>query len=172
MGPTLQRDGTWVYPCIGAALSMMGLDDIGVYIARHQNTVAQYIATRPIMDLYLVENRNPGMRLSRRWWEQPAMDIRVIIVGHVAAEGGVESLTQIRGSWRIRHPPYWVTCYIMYYLSDIRLIIYVSHINFSLPTSILPYPNIHLLIPPIHLYPSLPSPPPLLHAPLLSPGYP
>ena len=88
MGPTLQRDGTWVYPCIGAALSMNGLDDIGVYIARHQNTVSQYIATCPIMDLYLVENRNPGMRLSRRWWEQPAMDIRVIIVGHVAAEGG------------------------------------------------------------------------------------
>ena len=54
---------------------MVGLEEIGVYIARRQNTFAQYIATRPIMDLCLVAERNPGMRLSRRWWEQPSLDI-------------------------------------------------------------------------------------------------
>ena len=32
---------------------MVGLEDIRVYIACHQITVAQYIATRPIMDLCL-----------------------------------------------------------------------------------------------------------------------
>ena len=50
MGPEGQRDGIWVYPPIGAALETVGLDEIGVYIPRRQNTVAQYIATRPIMD--------------------------------------------------------------------------------------------------------------------------
>ena len=45
---------------------MVGLEVIAVYIARHQNKAAQYITTRPIIDLYLAEERNPGMRLSRR----------------------------------------------------------------------------------------------------------
>ena len=68
MGPKRQPDGTWVYPPIGAALAMVGLGEIGVYIVRRQNTVAQYIATRPIMDLCLTAERKPVMRLSRRWW--------------------------------------------------------------------------------------------------------
>ena len=75
MVPRHQPDSTWVYPPIGAALSMVGLEYIGVYINRHQNAVAQYTATYPIMDLWLAAERNPGMRLSRRWWEQPTLDI-------------------------------------------------------------------------------------------------
>ena len=50
MGPKRQRDGTCVYPPIGAALATVVLDEIGVYIARCHKMVAQYIATRPIMD--------------------------------------------------------------------------------------------------------------------------
>ena len=60
-----QRDGTWVYPPIGAAMAMVGLEENGVYIARRQNTVAQYIVNRPIMDLCLAAERNLVMRLSR-----------------------------------------------------------------------------------------------------------
>ena len=56
-----QLDGTWVYPPIGEDLAMVVLDDIRVYITRLQNRVAQYIATRPIMDLCLSEERRPGM---------------------------------------------------------------------------------------------------------------
>ena len=33
MGPKCQRDGTWVYPSIGAALESVELEEIGVYIA-------------------------------------------------------------------------------------------------------------------------------------------
>ena len=67
MVPKRQRDGTWVYTPIGEALEMLGLDEIRVYISRLQNTVTQYIATRPIIDLFLAAERNPGLRLSRRW---------------------------------------------------------------------------------------------------------
>ena len=63
MGPRHQKYGMWVYPPIGAALEMVGLEEIGVYIARCQNMVAQYIATRPIMDLCLAAERNPGICL-------------------------------------------------------------------------------------------------------------
>ena len=47
MAPKRQRDGILVYPPIGEALIMVGLDEIGVYITRNQNKVTQYIATRP-----------------------------------------------------------------------------------------------------------------------------
>ena len=67
MGPKRQQDRTWVYPTIGAALAIVGLQEIRVYIARRQNTVTQYIATRPIMDSCLAAEHTPGMRLSRQW---------------------------------------------------------------------------------------------------------
>ena len=54
MVPKRQRDGTWVYPHIGAALAKVGMDDIGVYIALHQNTFIQYIANHPTVYLCLV----------------------------------------------------------------------------------------------------------------------
>ena len=69
---------------------MVGLEDIRVYIERHNNMVAQYIATRPTMDLCLEAERKPVMHLSRRWWEQPALDILGIRAGHVAVEGEEE----------------------------------------------------------------------------------
>ena len=88
MGPKCHPDRAWVYPPIGATLAMVGLEEIGVYIACRQNTVAQYIATRPIMDLCLAAEQKPGMRLSRRWWEYPALDIMGIRAGQVDVEGG------------------------------------------------------------------------------------
>ena len=53
MNPRYQRDRTWVYKPIGAALEMVGLEEIGLYITHRQNRVAKYIETRPIMELCL-----------------------------------------------------------------------------------------------------------------------
>ena len=88
MVPKRRQDGAWVYTPIGTTLEMVGLEEIRVYIAHRQNTVAHYIATLPIMDLCLASERNPGLRLSRQWWDQPALDIMGIRAGHAAAEGG------------------------------------------------------------------------------------
>ena len=93
IGTKRQRYGTWVYPPIEAALPMVGLEDIGVYIALLHNTVTQYITNRPIMDLCLAAERKPGMCLSRQWWEQLALDIQRIRAGHAEAEGGEETGT-------------------------------------------------------------------------------
>ena len=41
MGPKRQEYGTWVYPPIEASLEMVGMEEIRVYIACLQNTVAQ-----------------------------------------------------------------------------------------------------------------------------------
>ena len=69
---------------------MLGMEDIRVYIDCHQNMVAQYIATHPIMELCLEAYRKPGLRLYRLWWDQPALDILRIKAGHAASEGEEE----------------------------------------------------------------------------------
>ena len=43
--------GRWEYPPLAAAMEEAGFEEIELYITRRQNTVAQYIATQPIMDL-------------------------------------------------------------------------------------------------------------------------
>ena len=52
-----------------------GFEEIRKYIMRRQNTVAQYIATQPILDLCEWSARRPGARMSRRWWEQAELDL-------------------------------------------------------------------------------------------------
>ena len=43
-----------------------GFEGIGTYIMSRQNTAAEYIATRPILDLYERSARRPGARVSWR----------------------------------------------------------------------------------------------------------
>ena len=50
-----------MYPPIGEALEMVELDEIVVYIYRHQNMVAQYMVICPIIDFCLVAEWNPGL---------------------------------------------------------------------------------------------------------------
>ena len=50
-----------------------GFKGIGEYITRRQNTVAQYISTRPILDLCERSARIPGARVYQRWWEQAGL---------------------------------------------------------------------------------------------------
>ena len=59
-------DGTWIYPPLGEAVVEAGLQEIETYIDRFQNTVAQCIATRPIMDLCLELGRRTRARVSNR----------------------------------------------------------------------------------------------------------
>ena len=35
--------------------------------------IAQYISTRPIMELCERSTRRPGARMSRQWWEQDGL---------------------------------------------------------------------------------------------------
>ena len=45
------------------------------YIQRRQNIVAQYILTRPIMDLCEAAERKCGVRVGVHWWEQVVIDL-------------------------------------------------------------------------------------------------
>ena len=48
------------------------------YVSLHQNTVAQLIATRPIMDLCLEVERRPESRVSKQRWDQEGLELEGI----------------------------------------------------------------------------------------------
>ena len=57
--PRRQAEGIWEYPPFGDVMKVAGIEEIYSYISRRQNTVAQYIATHPILDLFLDKVRRP-----------------------------------------------------------------------------------------------------------------
>ena len=69
-------DGMWVYPLLAEAMDEAMaealLKEVETYIPCCNNTVVQYIATRPIMYLCMWAESCPGTRLSKRWWDQEA----------------------------------------------------------------------------------------------------
>ena len=51
-----------------------GLTNVHTSINRRQNTVAQYIATRPLLDLCEGATQREGARVTLRWWDQSGID--------------------------------------------------------------------------------------------------
>ena len=51
-----------------------GIVRIRTSILQRQKTVAQFIATRPILGLCEVVVRRPGTQVPRRWWEHTEID--------------------------------------------------------------------------------------------------
>ena len=94
--PRRGKDGTWYYPLLEGAMKEAGIVRIRTSILRRQNTVTQFIATRPILELCEKANRRPGARLARRWWEQTGIDwkgAREREEGAETAELGTKALT-------------------------------------------------------------------------------
>ena len=64
--PRRQWGGSWAYPPLAEAMGEASFEGIRKTVTRRQNTVAQYIATRSIMDLCEKSNWKPGERVSRK----------------------------------------------------------------------------------------------------------
>ena len=64
--PQIGWYGKWFYPSMEGAMKEAGFKDIWTSIINRQNTVAQYIATLPLLDLCEGTNQIGGARLSRR----------------------------------------------------------------------------------------------------------
>ena len=69
------EDGSWEYLPLMAAVKDAGFEEIGVYILKRQNMVAQYIVTQPILDLCESLVQRPGSWVSRRRWEKEGIDL-------------------------------------------------------------------------------------------------
>ena len=68
------KNGGWYYPSLEGAMREAGLTDIRKSIANSQNTVAQYIATRPLLDLCEGARAREGAKVPMRWWDQADID--------------------------------------------------------------------------------------------------
>ena len=67
-------------------------------ILRRQNTVAQFIVTRPILGLCEVAERRQGTRVPWRWWEQTGIDWKSAREKAAAQEGENEAEPEFTGS--------------------------------------------------------------------------
>ena len=57
--PRRGQEIVWVYTPLEDAMSEARLQEVKTYVSRLQNTVTQFIATRPIMDLCMAAERRP-----------------------------------------------------------------------------------------------------------------
>ena len=62
------------YPSLEGAMEEAESQEIRTSITNRHNTVAQYIATRPLLDLCEGAKNIGGARVSRRWWDQKGID--------------------------------------------------------------------------------------------------
>ena len=92
--PRIRGGGNWGYPFLEEAMVEAGFEGIGTYVTRRQNTAAQYIATRPILDLCERSARRPGAWVSRRWWEQDGLDLEGAKKRAAAELDGEESISK------------------------------------------------------------------------------
>ena len=65
----------WFYPPLEAAMTEVGLREVETYVLRRQNTAAHYIETRPILDICLAVEQQPGAHVTRQWWDQAGLDL-------------------------------------------------------------------------------------------------
>ena len=68
------KNGEWYYPSLVGAMWEAGMTDIRKSIANRQNTVVQYIATRPLLDLCEGARAREGSKVPMRWWNQADID--------------------------------------------------------------------------------------------------
>ena len=63
-----------VLPLTGGSHEVIRVHIHRTSINRRQNTVAQYIATRPLLDLCEGATQRGGARVTMRWWDQKGID--------------------------------------------------------------------------------------------------
>ena len=68
--PRRRWNGKWFYPSLEGAMKEAGFKDVRTSINTRQNTVAQYIATRTLLDLCEGKTQIGRARVAMRWWDQ------------------------------------------------------------------------------------------------------
>ena len=74
-----------------------GFEGIRTYVKRRQNTVAEYIATRPILDLCERSAWRQGGWVSWQWWEQDGLDLEGTKKRAAYESGREEAIREVEG---------------------------------------------------------------------------
>ena len=83
--------GMWFYPPLDAEITAVGLEEVDTYVLHLYNTIAQYIATRPILEICLAAERRLGVCVNRRWWEQASLNFGKESGREAEGVGGLEA---------------------------------------------------------------------------------
>ena len=75
----------------------VGLTDVRTSINRRQNTVAQYIATGPLLDLCKGATQREGAQVTLRWWDQTGIDWEKAKAREAETESASELGTDLEG---------------------------------------------------------------------------
>ena len=96
---TAEREGWEVvfYPSLEGAMKEAGLTNVCTSINRRQNTVAQFISTRPLLDLCKGGKQREGARVTLRWWEQKGIDWEKAKTRKVQTESASDLGTDMEG---------------------------------------------------------------------------
>ena len=86
--PRRGREEEWYHPSLAGALKEAGVVRARTLVFWRQNTVAQFIATRPILGLCEVAERHRGTQVPQRGWEQSVIDWRLAREKAGAAQAG------------------------------------------------------------------------------------
>ena len=84
-------EGKWFYPSLEGAMKEVGFTDVRTSINRIQNTVAKYMATRPLVEICEETTQIGGARVVMRWWDQNGIDWGKAKARGAEAESGSES---------------------------------------------------------------------------------
>ena len=74
--PRRKPDRRWTYTLAAAAREEAGSLMMEEYIRRQQNTAAQYIAKKSLLELCKVSERALGEQLEMWWWKQAGFDLK------------------------------------------------------------------------------------------------
>jgi hypothetical protein len=68
--PRWGANHAWTYPRLADVLEECGMRTIAEYICKQRNTIAVYVATRPILKACREGERRRGLMPRQWWWEQ------------------------------------------------------------------------------------------------------
>ena len=91
--PCRGRDGKWRYLPLAGATKDAGIVRAKTSVLRRQNTVAQFVATRPILVRCAGTEQQGGTRVPQRWWEQTGINWKMAREKNERAEAAGETYT-------------------------------------------------------------------------------
>ncbi len=68
--PRRGANHAWTYPRLADVLEECGMRTIAEYICKQRDTIAVYVATRPILEACREGERQRGLMPRQWWWEQ------------------------------------------------------------------------------------------------------
>jgi hypothetical protein len=85
--PKRHPDGSWTYPASEDVLKECGLQTMSEYVRRRRNSIAEYVATRPLLQTCKDGEPRRGTPHRLWWWEQEFSLDEVVPLSAPASDG-------------------------------------------------------------------------------------